>query len=561
MRNWLRLLFLLFPLTVLAQNTAGLQQLGADFWNWRFVTQPASPDDILRVERPDGWAPDFSPEAITGYQSKYREFRHRLDSLPHTGWTVPDSVDYLCLRAAIERVHWELDVLRAPFRNPDFYVHQTIGALYELLIIHQPFSAQRIGNILQVVQSIPKTVADAKANLSQPVAAFAQIALDNLDGVEEKLLVVRESLNAQATAPDSSAIATAFSDAITALLDYREWISRRLPQMNNDFSCGADAYRYFLKNIALIPLSPDELLQQGRMAFDRAVAFETLESVRNAGLPEDAIFPTLAAQIEKSTADELAIRAFLEEKNIMTVPGWLQHYVNVKVPPYVKALGHMGVATDFTSEHRLDQNAVRYARDPRPDLPYFYRSMAQDPRPIILHEGIPGHYFQLALSWRNDNPIRRRFVDSGPIEGIGLYVEELLLQFGLFDNKPKSREIIYNFMRLRALRVEIDIRLATGSFSIPQAGDYLAKTIPMDRETAAGEAGFFAYNPGQAISYQIGKLQILNFLSDAKIKLGDRFNLRDFHDYLIVNGNVPIALLRWEYLGLRDEIQPFFTAD
>ena len=68
------------------------------------------------------------------------------------------------------------------------------------------------------------------------------------------------------------------------------------------------------------------------------------------------------------------------------------------------------------------------------------------------------------------------------------------------------------------------------------------------------EAGFFAMTPGQAISYQIGKLQILDFLSDAKIKLGDKFDLKHFHDYLMVNGHVPIALQRWEYLGLTDGI-------
>ena len=57
------------------------------------------------------------------------------------------------------------------------------------------------------------------------------------------------------------------------------------------------------------------------------------------------------------------------------------------------------------------------------------------------------------------------------------------------------------------------------------------------------------------ITYQIGKLQIIKFLSDAKIQLGDEFNLREFHDYLMLNGNVPIALLRYEYLGLDDEFQ------
>ena len=208
---------------------------------------------------------------------------------------------------------------------------------------------------------------------------------------------------------------------------------------------------------------------------------------------------------------------------------------------------------DLTSENRLDENAVSYIKPPAPDLSYFGLASAQDPRPLIVHEGIPGHYFQLALSWSNPNPIRRRYIDSGANEGIGFYVEEMMLQAGLFDDRPRTREIIYNFMRLRALRVEVDVRLAIGDFTIEEAAEYLALTVPMDAATASAEAGFFAYNPGQAITYQIGKLQIYKFLSDAKIQLGDDFDLRQFHDYLMLNGNVPIALLRYEYLGLDDE--------
>jgi uncharacterized protein (DUF885 family) len=134
-------------------------------------------------------------------------------------------------------------------------------------------------------------------------------------------------------------------------------------------------------------------------------------------------------------------------------------------------------------------------------------------------------------------------------------VEELMAQLGLFDDSPRTREIMYSFMRLRALRVDVDINLALGNYTIEQAGQYLASTVPMDLETGIGEAGFFAYNPGQAISYQIGKLQIMKLIADAKILLGEKFNLKKFHNYLMENGNVPIALLRWEYLGMKNEIE------
>lgn len=181
-------------------------------------------------------------------------------------------------------------------------------------------------------------------------------------------------------------------------------------------------------------------------------------------------------------------------------------------------------------------------------------SIAKDPRPLIVHEGVPGHYLQMVLAWAHENPIRRQYYDSGANEGIGFYAEELMLQFGFFDDSPKLREIMYNFMRLRALRVEVDVKLALGLFTIDQAADYLEKIVPVDRATARQEAVFFASAPGQAITYQIGKLQIVKFLAEARLQLKDKFDLRAFHDYVWKNGNVPIALLRWEFLGLTDEL-------
>lgn len=80
----------------------------------------------------------------------------------------------------------------------------------------------------------------------------------------------------------------------------------------------------------------------------------------------------------------------------------------------------------------------------------------------------------------------------------------------------------------------------------------------MDKATAEEEAASFASNPGQAITYQIGKIQILRFLTAAKMQMGDKFNLRAFHNYLWENGNVPIALLQWEYLGRDDRVRKFF---
>ena len=480
-----------FP--VLGQDD--LQNLAKSFFQWRAVTQPAGGDDIPRVERPTGWVPDFSSEALAEHRKQYRHFRQRLDALDKNGWGRAEYVDFLSLRSAIERVHWELDVLRHPHGNPDFYVHQTLGALYELLLIHSPITADRSREMITRLASFPKTLSDARANLTAPVRPFAEIALANLKDVGPKMTKTLSALKKVMATEYHAELEASGKRAIAALEGYVQWLEKTKHAMTPSFSLGRDAYVYFLKNIALIPYSPEELLAMGRLEWHRSVAFEAYAQGRNANEPPADIFKSAAEQIAKEAEDEAAIRKFLEAYGIMSVPDWLGHYHNKKIPDHIAPLAHMGVVDDLTSETRLDEDAISYIPEPSPDLSFFRLATAKDPRPIIVHEGVPGHYYQMARSWKNPNPIRRRYIDSGANEGIGFYVEELLLQYGLFDDRPRTREIIYRFMRLRALRVEVDIQLALGEFTIEQAGERLAKMVPMDRETAIEEAGFFAYNP------------------------------------------------------------------
>src|SRR5262249_11048233 len=150
------------------------------------------------------------------------------------------------------------------------------------------------------------------------------------------------------------------------------------------------------------------------------------------------------------------VRHYLKQKDILTVPAWTRHYVNRPMPAYLGPLADLGAgeADDFTGPSRLDQDGIRYIADPSPKLGYFALASAKDPRPEIVHEGVPGHHFQLILSWKHPDPIRRHYYDSGANEGIGFYAEEMMEEAGLFEDSPRTREIICNFMRLRALRVE-----------------------------------------------------------------------------------------------------------
>ncbi|HEX5704351.1 MAG TPA: DUF885 family protein [Pyrinomonadaceae bacterium] len=533
-----------------------LQQLAEEFWVWRAANQPISSDDIPRIERPDGWTPDWSRTAIERRRTEAADFANRHQGISASAWPVPQQVDYRLIGSAIARVHWELNVTRGQETNPGFYVEQTLGLLFQSVLTPPPFTEARSRDIIRYLQSFSGTVTAAKENLAgKAVKPFALAALEKLVDARSRLTKVGTELGPFLSGVDRSEFDQSVMDAITALESLHDWLTAELDGMTEETAVGREAYIYFLKHVALMPFTPEQLLVMGASEWERSVTFESLEQTRNGGEPELDLFPDQATQMAQEEFWEGEARRFLEAKNILTVPSWMKHYRNLPLPSYIAPLGFMGVTDDLTSDTRLEEDGVSYIKPPSPDLDYFSLSIAKDPRPLIVHEGVPGHYFQMTLSWAHENKIRRRYYDSGANEGIGFYAEEMMLQFGFFDDKPKLREVMYNFMRLRALRVEVDVKLATGEFTIDQAADYLETIVPVDRGTARQEAVFFASSPGQAITYQIGKLQIVKFLADARLNQKEKFELRAFHDYLWKNGNVPIALLRWEYLGLSDEIE------
>ena len=534
-----------------------LSDLARDFWAWRTVSAPITGDDIPRMTRPMGWTPDWSPEAINKRRHALAAFEGTWKHLDPSSWPVAKQVDYRLLGSALARVHWELDYTRSWQRDPAFYIDQTLCGVYLQLIEPPPFSRQRGDQIILQLDSFPATIRDAESNLASgegAAAPFARLTIDYLKDVRPRMEEFARAIKPQLEGPARDKLDASVEKGIAALEDYRKWLEDHVGSMTEKTAVGRDAYVYFLKNVALIPYTPEELLAMGHQEWARSVAFQTYEDHRAAGTPQLKMFPDAQAQIKAESRDEEAIRKFLVDKKILSVPDWAQHYINRPMPDYMAPLADLSVTDDLTGPDRLKEPGIHWIPKPSTSLGYFDLATAYDTRPILVHEGIPGHYFQLILSWANPDPIRRHYYDSGANEGIGFYAEEMMLEAGLFDDNPRTREIIYNFARLRALRVEVDVKLALGLFSMQQAADYLHRTVPMDARTALGEASSFAAGPGQAISYQVGKIQIMNFLADAHRAQGDKFDLQEFHDFVWQNGNVPIALQRWEYLGQNDEI-------
>ncbi len=524
-----------------------LLELDQDYWRWRAVEQPFSSDDIPRIERPPDFRVDWTAATVERRVAELAVFEQRWRALAEAGSQT--QVDYRLLGSALARARWELSVEQIWKRDPMFYVDQTLGSVYALLLPPPPFAPERQAQIIARIQAIPATIRAAEQNLVDLRAPFATLAIDALDRLRERMQRMESALAPEVSASSAAALRRATPAALAALEQYRAWLQARLPNARADTAIGRDGYLYFLSNVALLPYTPEQLLAMSRQEWARSMAFEAYSQARLDGVPPPPLFATADAEIVAERRAEERIRRFLVDAKILTVPADLPHYRNLQMPAYVAAWSDLGEADDFTGPSRLNEDGVSYIPAPSPELGFFNLSRARDPRPIIVHEGVPGHYFQLSLGWRNPDPIRRHYYDSGANEGIGFYAEEMMLQAGLFDDDANTRATLYSFMRLRALRVEVDVKLALGEFTLSQAADYLERTVPMDHASALAEAALFASAPGQAISYQIGKIQITELLADARRAQGDQFSTLQFNDFVWNNGNVPLSLQRLELLG------------
>lgn len=531
--------------------TAAVRDLGEEVWAWRGAQRPRSPDDIPRMDRPPGWVPDWSPEAVAAARRRRDELVARWQDLDVGSQPVAVQVDRRLIGSVLARVRWELDILRSWQRDPSFYVDQTLGVVFDALLQPPPFDPTRADEVLRLLTSIPATLEAARANLD-PVAAFARVAVDALAAVERQLPAAMTALAPLLPASTREPLTVATERATAALVAYRDWLAALLPELAGEPAVGRDAFLWFLRHVALQPMTPEEMVAAGRQEWHRAVALEQVLRARHRDVPVPPLFASTAAQVAAQRDAEAAVRAFCEERDLLSQPEDLRRYRFAALPDHLAPLAWLGVLDDLTSVARPHDDAVRYVPEPSEDLGFFDLANARDPRTGIVHEGV--HAQQLALGYTHPDPLRRCYYDSGPNEGIAFYHEELLLQAGLFDDAPHSQLTIARFLRLRALRVEVDVRLATGDLDIDAAAALLAETVPMDVATAAEEAAFFAATPGQALTYQIGKLQIVRLVSDAARVRGGAFRLRALHDELWRNGNVPLSLLRWELLGLRDEV-------
>ena len=164
---------------------------------------------------------------------------------------------------------------------------------------------------------------------------------------------------------------------------------------------------------------------------------------------------------------------------------------------------------------------------------------------LAFHEAIPGHHFQIALNLENKElSFFRRFgVNSTAYtEGWALYAEQLAVEIGLADD-PFDKIGFLQSELFRAVRLVVDTGIHYKKWTRDEAINYMFNTTGKALSSVIAEIERYISWPGQACSYKVGMITILKMRKDAKDKLGKNFDIKDFHEFILLNGEIPMTIL------------------
>ena len=168
-------------------------------------------------------------------------------------------------------------------------------------------------------------------------------------------------------------------------------------------------------------------------------------------------------------------------------------------------------------------------------------------RPLAYHEGAPGHHLQIMLALENPeiSEFRRGAGVTVFVEGWGLYAERLGLEVGLYGD-PYDRFGMWSYQIWRACRLVVDTGMHAFGWDRQRAIDFMAENTGMAPEAVAAEIDRHITEPGQGLAYTMGELVISRLRAEAEEALGERFDLREYHDVVLRNGAIPLSILEEE---------------
>jgi uncharacterized protein (DUF885 family) len=547
-------------LTAPADYQTKLVSLERSYTMWSFEQNPTSATDA-GIHTYDTALADFSPKTQAAQLKRLRQYRNELAALePPAGATPHERVDYLLIRANLEGDWWSRSVLQGLQRNPSIYEGECTNGIFSIVKREYATDEVRIKDAIARLRACPRVLEQGRANLTEPVREFAAIASEDIRDGDSLYTTSLDTIATNVSPATRQELSQAQSGALNALHAYRSWLDAHMSSFRpGGFAVGRKQYDWYLRRVLLLPFNADQVAEIGRLELARDRALEVWEKGRDAHEPPGPPEPQFStkeeflAYYERSLAQLIA---FINAHDIVTIPSYIGPFHIVEVPKAVAATypgGFMNPPQMFSD----DRQGFYFVPDfSSSNQSFFVQQARQSVLPLLGHEGIPGHFMQFTYAYHNPDFVRHVQGDGVFAEGWAFYGEEMLMREGLYDDNPGARQQVIHLMRHRATRIGVDVGLATGAMTLPQAIAYFEKNAGIDEVTARGEATRFAMGPGQAIDYLVGKTQIEMLIGLLQDRDGSSFSLKQFHDQLLSYGTVPFSTIRYEWLGDDSWLRP-----
>jgi uncharacterized protein (DUF885 family) len=492
----------------------------------------------------DGRLADYSAQAIEARVARLRATKAELATVDSAQLGPDGALDLAILRNQVELALFQYVALREWQTRPMFYdelfsVDAYVNRAYapielraERLVAHEEAALVALPNVLRNLKSpMSKPVVETSARIFAGYAEYLRGDVVKLFGQ-----VGSEELRRRFTKANT-ALAAAADELARHLRDVE------LPRADDSHVLGRARFQELLRAQEGLTLPLSELKRMGEddLAKNKQ-AYEALRPRVHATRPR-------AAELREEAAKLVAqSRAFIVDQHLVTIP--TSDEVGVKeTPPYMR---WNAAFLDPPGPFETSKEAFYYITEPDPAWPLHEQEAYVMTRGILLsttvHEVYPGHFLQGQWERRAPTRTQKTFGSYSFIEGWAHYAEELIVSEGFGASDPQNRLGQLSDALLRNVRLLVALGIHTEGMSIEQAERRFRDDAFQDDATAREQAARGAFDPGY-FAYTLGKLQILELRTEARARLGQKFDLQRFHDALLSHGSPPVPLIRERVLS------------
>ena len=549
-------------------TAAELHQLFADEWDRRLQRDPLFASSRGVTEFNDR-LPDVTAAAQRNALDEDLQFLERLETIDRAALSPDDQTNYDLFefvvghRANLARYR----PYRMPFTN-DSGFHTRVQRMYESMPFRTvedyetyltrlsavgPYFEQNIANMRNgladgytqpgvILSGIVASISGAIVDSPEDSVFFTPLlSMPEYIGADDA-----DRLRSQASAAIADTVIPAYREFLQFFTE--EYIpgareSLGASSLENGRAYYEDLTRFFTSRD---DAHPDEIHELGlrEVARIRAEMEEIIEQVEFNG--------TFAEFIEFLRTDP---QFYVDDpEQLLKEASWIAKKVDARMPAFFRTLprmpyGVMAVPDDLAPNYTTG----RYWSAPvggRRGGYYMVNTYALDKRPLYalpaltVHEGVPGHHHQISLAQELGQlpEFRRTFYPHAFGEGWGLYSEKLAIEMDIYET-PYDNFGRLSYEMWRAVRLVVDTGMHYMGWSRDEALEYLADNTALSLQNVRTEIDRYISWPGQALAYKMGELKFLELRARATEELGEDFDIRDFHDAVLINGGLPLDML------------------